>query len=151
MTNRLKAYIKRTVLASAREYGATTKEARKEARYSAFRDYAHGTDTGVWSDLIYTVDVIDMFNRYRSDVAEAIRDYLSETGVNLGDQVNPRNGDPTTFADMVVACSKRITWEDYNNGDKPRKQDAAIAGTMAIRFACEYLLSDVARDCGVEL
>jgi hypothetical protein len=144
MTNRLKAYIKRTVLASAKEYAYPAKRRTKESTYSAFRDYANGTDTGCWHDLIYTVDVFNMFNRYRSDVAAAIEDFVSECGCNLGDYAD-RNRE-YTYAAMLVACSKRRTIEQYHNDDKH-----ADAAQFAIRFACEYLLSDVARDCGVDL
>jgi hypothetical protein len=149
MTNRLKSYMKKTILASATEGAYPAKRRTKESTYSAFRDASQGTDTGWWNDLIYTVDVIDMFNKYRSDVAEAIKDYLDNTGQSASEPVTPR--DPTTFADMLVACTGRVTWADYNNGDNPRKQDRAIAGSIAIRFAIEYLISDVAYDCGVEL
>lgn len=147
MTKRLKAYIKRTVLASAREYGATTKEARKEARYSAFRDYAHGTDTGTWSDLIYTVDVFNMFNRYRSDVAAAIADYLDNAGESASARPHINFADADfTYADMLVACTKKRTVQAYHNDDK-----LADAAQYAIRFACEYLLNEVASECGVDL
>lgn len=144
MTKRLKAYIKRTVLASAREYGDKTREGRKQAKISAFRDYAHGTDTGCWSDLIYTVDVFNMFNRYRSDVAAAIEDFMSECGSNIGDYAD-RNSQ-YTYAQMLVACTKKRTYEQYRNDD-----EYADAAQYAIRFACEYLLSDVAHECGVDL
>lgn len=148
--NRLKAYIKRTILESAKEYAYPKKRRTAESTYSAFRDYAHGTDTGVWSDLIYTRDVINMFNRYRSDCAEAIAYYLSETGQNASEPVN-RN-DKTTFADMLVACAKRkpLTWDDYISDDSARN-DYGMAGTLAIRFAVEFLVSDVASELGVEL
>lgn len=146
MTNRLKAYIKRTVLASAREYGDKTREGRKQAKISAFRDYAHGTDTGCWNDLIYTVDVLNMFNRYRSDVAAAVADYLSETGQSASEYAD--RDKEITFTAILVACAKRkrMTFEMYRNDDND-----AYAAQFAIRFACEYLLSDVARDCGVDL
>lgn len=69
---RLKAYIRRTVLASATEYAYPRKRRTAESTASAFRDAANGTDTGWWSDLIYTADVLDLFNRYRGDVRAAI-------------------------------------------------------------------------------
>jgi hypothetical protein len=146
MTARLKAYIRRTILAAAREYAHPAKRRTKDSTVSAFRDYAHGTDTGCWNDLIYTVDVLNMFNRYRSDVASAIADYLSETGESADSKV-VRNDD-VTYADMLIACAKRkrMTFEMYSNNDKD-----AYSAQLAIRFACEYLLSEVASDCGVEL
>lgn len=144
MTTRLKAYIKRTVLSSATEGAYPAKRRTKESTYSAFRDYANGTDTGCWNDLIYTFDVFNMFNRYRSDVAAAIADYLDNSGQNAGEKVQRDND--ITFADMIVACTKKRTYEQYTNDDK-----YADAAQLAIRFACEYLLSEVASDCGVEL
>lgn len=152
MTQRLKAYIRRTVLESAREYNNGKWRRTKESTQSAFRDAMHGTDTGWWNDLIYTVDVLRMFNRYRSDCAAAIADYLDETGEKTGSLVNPRIDDETTFADMLVACAARkpMTWDDYNSSDR-RKQNAAIAATLAIRFAVEWLLHEVASDMEIEL
>jgi len=146
MTQRLKAYIRRTVLASATEYAYPKKRRTPESTKSAFRDYAHGTDTGCWHDLIYTVDVLNMFNRYRSDIAGAIADYLDQTGESANSKVI--RDDDVTFADMLIACAKRkrMTFDMYRDSDKD-----AYAAQLAIRFACEYLLSDVAAECGVEL
>lgn len=146
MTNRLKAYMRRTILASATEYAYPAKRRTKESTQSAFRDYANGTDTGCWNDLIYTKDVLDMFNRYRSDVAAAIADYLSETGESASALIDRRK--EATFTMALVACSKRkrMTFEMYAN-----ENDDAYAAEIAIRFAVEYLLSEVASDCGVDL
>lgn len=146
MTQRLKAYIRKTVLASATEGAYPAKRRTKESTKSAFMDASHGTDSGWWSDLIYTVDVLNMFNRYRSDVAMAIADYLDQSGVSASEKVT-RNDD-VTFADMLVACAKRkrMTFEMYRNDDND-----AFAAQIAIRFAVEYLVSDVAQECGVEL
>lgn len=147
MTNRLKSYMKRTILASATEGAYPAKRRTKESTYSAFVDAAHGTDTGWWNDLIYTADVLDMFNRYRGDVAEAITDYLDNTGQPSSDYVG-RNHDGVTFSAMLKACAKRkrYTFDMYRNDDED-----AYAAQIAIRFAVEYLISDVAYDCGVEL
>lgn len=146
---RLKAYIRRTVLASATEYAYPRKRRTAESTAAAFRDYANGTDTGIWSDLIYTRDVLDLFNRYRGDVRAAMLDYLSETGAAMGDKLD-RNGEYTA-ADIIAATGRRQTWADYcgERGDARAKE--AEAAAFGIRFAVEYLLSDVAASLGVEL
>lgn len=149
MTRRLKAYIRRTVLSSATEGAYPAKRRTKESTISAFRDAMHGTDTGWWNDLIYTQDVLAMFNRYRSDVADAIRDYLDETGVPSSQEVT--RDDKTTFADMLASCAKRWTWEDYTADDYTRRNNGAVAATLAIRFAVEYLTGEVASDLNIEV
>lgn len=149
--NRLKAYIKRTVIEQATNYAYPKKRRTAESTKSAFMDAMNGTDTGWWNDLIYTVDVLKLFNRYRSDVAEAIAYYLSETGQDANETV--RRDDRATFADMLVACSSRkpLTWEDYISDDYSPRNNRAMAGSLAIRFAIEFLVSDVASEMGVEL
>lgn len=146
---RLKAYIRRTVLASATEYAYPRKRRTAESTAAAFRDYAHGTDTGTWSDLIYTRDVLDLFNRYRGDVRAAVLDYLNESGAAMSNPID-RDGNYTA-GDIIVASARRQTWADYcgERGDARAKE--AEAAAFGIRFACEYLLSDVAASLGVDL
>ena len=145
--SRLKAYVKRTILEAAKEYAYPKKRRTAESTLSAFRDYAHGTDTGTWSDLIYTKDVLAMFNKYRSEIPAVIAQFLDNAGMNISEKVNPRNSD-VTFADMLIACAQRkpMTWEAFTNDDMN-----AYAASLAIRFACEELLHEVASDLGVEL
>jgi hypothetical protein len=147
---RLKAYIRRTVLTSATEGAYPKKRHTKESTHTAFLDASRGTDTGWWNDLIYTRDVLDLFNRYRSDVAATVRDYCSEVGLGLGAPVDSRESYGLTFADYLAACSRRQTWDDYTSDNELRAKEADAA-TRAIRFAVEYLTHDVARNCGVEL
>lgn len=149
MTVRLKAYIRKTVLASAVEYAYPRKRRTPESTASAFRDYAQGTDTGTWSDLIYTKDVLDLFNRYRGDVRAAVMEYLDEAGLGVGNAVDPRESYGHTWADVIAATVRRQTWAHYT-GEEPRSREA-YAATFGIRFACEYLLSAVASECGVDL
>lgn len=146
---RLKAYIRRTVLASATEYAYPRKRRTAESTAAAFRDYAHGTETGTWSDLIYTRDVLNLFNRYRGDVRAAVLDYLDNVGEGQSLKMD-RDGNYTA-ADIVAATGRRQTWADYcgERGDARAKE--AEAAAFGIRFACEYLLSDVAASLGVEL
>lgn len=148
MTKRLKAYIRRTVLASATEYAYPAKRRTKESTAAAFRDAMHGTDSGWWHDLIYTKDVLDLFNRYRLDVVQAIQEYLAETGADASQAV--MRGDSITYADMLAAGARRWTWADYTAPDHSARQDGAMAACLAIRFAVEYLTGEVAGDMGVD-
>jgi len=148
MTRRLKAYIRRTVLASATEYAYPAKRRTKDSTLNAFRDAMHGTDSGWWHGLIYTADVLQLFNRYRSDVAAAIQDYLNETGGEASQPV--MRDDSTTYADMLAACARRWTWDDYTAPDHSRRQNGATAACLAIRFAVEFLTGEVASELGVE-
>jgi hypothetical protein len=61
--NRLKSYVRRTILQSAREYAPSATRRTQESTKSAFIDAMRGTDTGWCNDLIYTSDALDMFNR----------------------------------------------------------------------------------------
>lgn len=149
MPTRLKAYIRRTVLASATEYAYPKKRRTPESTMSAFRDASHGTDTGWWNDLIYTVDRLRLFNRYRLDVLAAIQDYLDQSGQEASAEV--KRDDKTTFVDLLACCAHRWTWEDYTSDDYTARNNGATAATLAICFAIEYLISDVAYSCGVEL
>lgn len=149
--NRLKAYIRRTVLASATEYAYPRKRRTAESTLAAFRDAANGTDTGWWHDLIYTADVLDLFNRYRGDVRAAVLDYMRETGVTTDATLNRDRDDPITPCDIIAATARRQTWADYTNGENRTRQAEAMAAAFGIRFAVEHLVSDVAASLGVEL
>mgnify|MGYP000573668144 CR=1 FL=1 len=48
MANNFKAYVKRTILESAREYAGGNRRT-KESTKGAFMDALHGTDSGWWS------------------------------------------------------------------------------------------------------
>ena len=144
--NRLRAYVRRTMLTAAREYaGWDAKRRTPESTKSACQDYTRGTDTGTWSDLIYTRDVVRMFNTYRADVRSAILDFLSETGVPVSNDV--RRDDSATFADMLSVTGSRVVWSDRESDwtldDSPERADVAC---LAIRFAVEWYADEVARD-----
>jgi hypothetical protein len=146
---RLKSYIRKTVLASAVEYAYPRKRRTAESTLAAFRDYAHGTNTGTWAGLIYTKDVLELFNRYRGDVRAAVLDYLSEVGLGAGDFAD-RN-QTYTFADIIVATARRQTLAHYTGDKGDARAREAEAAAFGIRFACEYLLPAVAYECGADL
>ena len=134
---RLTAYCRRTILAAAREYAHPAKRRTPESTQRAFQDAMQGTNTGWWNDLIYTAPMIEMANRYRGDIAAAVRDYLSETGAKLGDACD-RDGE-LTWADVLAATGRRATWADYRGDNGRAKETAAMALHWGLRFAVEYI------------
>lgn len=145
---RLTAYCRRTVLTAAQEYAPSGKAYRGEIRQTAlngaFIDAMRGTDTGWWNDLIYTTDVIRLANYYRADIGAAVRDYLSETGESLASY--PERDREFTWADVIAATGRRVTWADYHGDNGMDKQTAALALTFGLRFAVEYITGNIARD-----
>ena len=146
---RLTAYCRRTVLAAAREYAHPAKRRTPESTRNAFTDAMRGTDTGWWHDLIYTAPMIDMANRYRGDIAAAVRDYLSETGENLASTCD-RVGE-LTWADVLAATGRRATWEDYRGENGRDKETAAMALHWGLRFAVEYITGNLACEYAPDL
>lgn len=146
---RLTAYCRRTVLAAAREYAHPAKRRTPESTKSAFMDAMRGTNTGWWHDLIYTAPMIDMANRYRGDIAAAVRDYLSETGEKLASTCD-RDGE-LTWADVLAATGRRATWEDYRGENGRDKETAAMALLWGLRFAVEYITCNLASEYAPDL
>lgn len=141
--NRLKAYVRRTMLASAKEYSYPAKRRTIEGTRSMCMDATRGTDTGWWRDMIYNGDVIALFDRYRTDVAAAITEYWRESGMNLAESPYSMR-DACSFAEMIASTARR---------QKPRlpeswaDMDAETCCAMrAVRCAVEYLAGEVARD-----
>ena len=150
---RLNAYCRRTILSAAQDYAPRGKayrgQIRTDAIRSAFQDAMHGTDTGWWNDLIYTAPMIDMANRYRSDIAAAVRDFLSETGAALGDTCD-RDGE-LTWTDVLAATGRRATWDEYRGEHGRDRETAAMALVWGLRFAVEYCTGNLARDYAPDL
>lgn len=119
-------------------------ETRQTALNSTFRGAMHGTDTGWWNDLIYTAPMLAMASRYRSDIAAAVRDYLSETGENLGATCD--RGGELTWADVLASTARRATWDDYLGEHGRDKETAAMALLWGLRFAVEYITGNLARE-----
>lgn len=143
MTNaapRLRAYVRRTILKSARDGAYPKKRRTPESTRAAFMDALHGTDTGWWSDLIYTAPMLNMASRYRNEIRAVVREYLEEADVHMSAFCD-RNR-TMTYADVIAATAERCTWDDYM-GEAGDRGEALLFG---LRFAVEYLAADVARD-----
>lgn len=131
---RLRAYVRRTILEKARDYAYPAKRRTRESTRSAAMDAMRGTNTGWWNDLIYTRDILDRFNRHRSEVAETIREFMGETGAEAWQNVH--QGDDTSYADMLVACARRQTWEHYTGpGRRADEADAAARAVLRRRVS----------------
>jgi hypothetical protein len=139
---RLRAYVRRYMLEKARDYAYPRKRRTPDSTRSAFRDLMNGTDTGAWSELIYTRDLLDLFNRYRGGTRDAILDLISETGARW-DQPAGRGPDAFTYAELICSTTRRQTWDDYTSESEKRAREADAA-TFALRLAVEYLAGDVA-------
>lgn len=155
--NRLKSYVRRTILEAAREYaGHDAKRRTPESTRSAFIDATRGTDTGWWNDLIYTAPMLDMAHRYRRDIAAAVRDYMDNTGEGYGSDIG-RPEDHLSLGVLIDATSERITWERYNASQNApvnrsvREDVLCDAKLFGLRFAVEHYAQEVASELGVEL
>ena len=98
MTNRLKSYVRRTILAAAKEYAYPKARRTPESTRSALMDAMRGTDTGWWSDLIYTAPTLEMAHKHRADIADALAEYRDAAGEHIvrlaaGQGVSVESGD----------------------------------------------------------
>ena len=89
MTNRLKSYVRKTILSSAREGAWPAKRRTAESTRAAFIDAMQGTDTGWWRDLIWNAPMLAMAHRYRRDIAAALFEYSDGTGENFATMAKP--------------------------------------------------------------
>tara|TARA_R110000868_G_scaffold57940_1_gene178728 strand:- start:823 stop:1260 length:438 start_codon:yes stop_codon:yes gene_type:complete len=139
--NRLKSYVRRTMLQSARDYAGGKRRTADSTR-AACIDAMRGTDSGWWADLIYTAPMLDMAHNYRRDIATAFAEYRDETG----DRYTFRDSSTgtETDADEILSALLRgpFDFEDYRgmNGDDA---DATLLG---LRFAVEWYAGQTARD-----
>jgi hypothetical protein len=143
--NDLQEYVRDYVLDQAREY-AGGDERTPEATQSAFRDALRGTDSGWWHDLIYTVDVLDLSHRYRSDIAAALAEYKDETGESY--VYRDRWGGPadgTTAEDILEALlSGPFSFDEYHGETKRGRM--AEAACLGLRFAVEWYAGSLASE-----
>jgi hypothetical protein len=153
--NRLKAYVRRTILEAERGY-RDGKRRTPESLRSTFIDATRGTDTGWWSDLIYTAPMLEMAHRYRRDIAATFRDYMEQTGEGYGASVG-RPEDHLSVGLCIDATSEGIDWNRYNASanapvDRSSREDLLCdAKLFGLRFAVEWLTQEVARDLDVGL
>lgn len=142
MSNSLKAYVRRTLLAAARDY-SDTKRRTPESTRSALTDALRGTDTGWWSDLIYTAPMLDMAHRYRRGIALALEAYRDETGEGFVSRDRPS---PEVTAESILTAlvrNRAWTFEEYREGPEGRDAEAALLG---LRFAVEWYAGEIARE-----
>lgn len=137
MANRLKAYVRRTIINSAREYAYPKSRRTAESTRAACIDAMRGTDTGWWHDMIYTSDIHAMARRYSYDIIKALNEYQDETGETY--IYRPGYGEPDRSASDIafgVACLKL--------SKKPSDQ-ALDDASLGIRFAVEWYAGQVAQ------
>lgn len=143
--NALKAYVRRTILASAKEYSYPAKRRTAEGTKSAFIAAMCGTDTGWWTDLIYTAPMLQMAHRYRADIAAALVEYQDATGEAF--VYRPGSTEETGALAIMFALNQRgpvPTLADYHGeGPKASRADCLLIG---LRFAVEWYAGELARD-----
>jgi hypothetical protein len=142
MTNRLRAYVRRTILSAAREYAGNKRDkaSREEGLRAALIDATSGTNSGWWSDLIYIAPMLEMAHRYRHDIAAALDAYRHEVGKPYV-YVDRQTGKHITEGEITCALLHGpYTMSDYNHSPEP---DAALIG---LRFAVEWYAGEIARE-----
>lgn len=138
--NALKSYCRRTILAAARDYAQGARRTPDSTK-SAFMDAMRGTDTGWWTDLIYTAPMLDLAHRYRNDIAAALAEYRDATGESY--VYRPGHGEPDITAEQImVGLMRRRAWtfEEYKSS---ALADAALLG---LRFAVEWYAGELANE-----
>jgi hypothetical protein len=158
--NKLKAYVKRTILASAKEQTAWTRgvrkangarmytpsEARAEGLRITFTDATRGVNTGWWAGLIYTADVYRMADANRKAIAEALEAYRSE----VGDCYTAPNSDGRDEEAVLQACINAPTFAYWAaHTDQYECRTAALM--HGLKFAVEWYAHELASEMGVAL
>jgi len=143
MANRLKAYVRRTILESAREGSYPRKRRTAESTETAFADAMRGTDTGWWHDLIYTAPMLDMAHKYRRDIAAALAEYTDATGESF--VYGAGTDDETDGTAVAIALLQGpFSFEEYR-GEGPRASGADCS-LIGLRFAVEWYAGELARE-----
>lgn len=146
MTNRLKAYTRRTILAAARDY-ADGKRRTADSTRSALIDATRGTNSGWWSDLIYTAPMLEMAHKYRRDIATALAEYRDAAGEpyeyrkrdSYDDKVI-REGD---ILSALLKARKPRTLADYRREHDGGPAECTLIGLC---FAVDWYASEIARE-----
>lgn len=149
MTNRLKSYVRRTILAAAKEYAYPKARRTPESTRSALMDATRGTATGWWSDLNYTAPMLAMAHKHRADIAEALAEYHDATGEPYAFHPyasHPYGGQSATEGDILSALLKAkrpYTLADYSDEREGGLAECALIG---LRFAVEWYAGEIARE-----
>lgn len=143
-SNRLKAYVRRTILAAAKEYAYPKARRTSESTRSALIDAMRGTDTGWWADLIYTAPMLEMAHKYRKDIAAALGEYRDATGEAYR-YWPQRDQDIVEEGHIALAL---LNGPYHLDGENPEGREWSLIG---LRFAVEWYAAEVARDLGVEV
>jgi len=136
MVNALKSYVRRTMLAAARDYAPGNRRTADSTK-SAFQDALNGTDTGWWNDLIYTAPMLQLAHRYRRDIATALAEYRDETG----QEYSHRDG--TGEAIAIALLRGPYSFESYREESEGGPADLSLLG---LRFAVEWYAGQVASE-----
>jgi hypothetical protein len=155
--NRLKAYVKRTILASATEGAWPAKRRTKESTLAAFRDASRGTDTGWWNDLIWTAGMLEMARKYAADIVTALDEYRDACGMPYAYIARHATDEDFSAADIALGVATNrlrrhaFTLSDYHGDKGEGLANAAEACLIGLRFAVEWYAGEVASEMGVEL
>lgn len=143
MSNRLKAYTRRIMLAAARDY-ANGKRRTPESTRSAFQDATRGTDSGWWTDLIYTAPMLQMARSYRTDIAAALAEYREATGESY--TYRDRSSGAEIGAESILAAllhPRAFTLSDYHDEREGGPAESALIGLC---FAVEWYAGEIASE-----
>lgn len=142
--NRLKAYVRRTILTAAKEYAYPKARRTADSTRSALQDATRGTDTGWWNDLIYTAPMLEMAHRHRRDIAAALSEYADAAGEPF---TYRRHGSADTtageIATALLAARRPYTLAEYHDEREGGPADCALVG---LRFAVEWYAGEIARE-----
>lgn len=148
--NALKEYVRRTILASAKEYAYPKARRTAESTRSAFVDAMRGTDTGWWHDLIYTAPMLDMAHRYRQDIAAALEEYRDATGAPFVYR-DRDDGQEFDAGRILSGLLTRKPWTLQQYQETSPAGYAAEAALIGLRFAVEWYAGELAREYCPEL
>ena len=136
--NNLKSYVRRTILAAAKEYAYPKARRTPESTRSALMDATRGTDTGWWTDLIYIAPMLAMAHKYRRDIAAALAEYSDATGEEYA--FHPYGGETVTAFQIMAALG--LCWPRHG-GPSDVEVERILLG---LRFAVEWYAGEVARE-----
>ena len=147
MTNRLKAYVRHTILAAAKEYAWPKARRTPGSTRSALEDAMRGTGTGWWSDLIYIAPMLEMAHKYRRDIATALAEYHDAAGKPYEYRERNSYDDRVIREDDILSAlleaRKPYTLADYRREDGDGPAECTLIG---LRFAVEWYAGEVARE-----